>query len=223
MYTKFENNPSRGFWVIALTPLRAAGGGRWVAGGGRLWRKTITSPNPSDTGDIIRDQYFDPVTRFQYIAWLRSTWRLSKWIWTKLTSKFYMFYTYKLFQKNEKKWNFSWTSKNFGSLEPSSQPERSHSLYVFMEHLLCSVKNTHNTLPHKSCRYQVLFCEFYSYLSDPFMCKHIQRTGPSMVQLMAWCPTAWHKSKPSFESLTVIDNFLWTRFIWTYYPILIWI
>ena len=26
MYTKFENNPSRGFWVIALTPLRAAGG-----------------------------------------------------------------------------------------------------------------------------------------------------------------------------------------------------
>ena len=53
MYTKFENNPSRGFWVIALTPLRAAGGGRQVAGGGRLRRKTITSPDPSDTGDII--------------------------------------------------------------------------------------------------------------------------------------------------------------------------
>ena len=53
MYTKFENNPSRGFWVIALTPLRAAGGGRRVAGGGRLRRKTITSPDPSDTGDII--------------------------------------------------------------------------------------------------------------------------------------------------------------------------
>ena len=46
MYTKFDNNPSRGFWVIALTPLRAAGGGR-------LRRKTITSPDPSDTGDII--------------------------------------------------------------------------------------------------------------------------------------------------------------------------
>ena len=59
MYTKFENNPSRGFLVIALTPLRAAGGGwrvagggRRAAGGGRLWRKTITSPDPSDTGDI---------------------------------------------------------------------------------------------------------------------------------------------------------------------------
>ena len=46
MYTKFENNPSRVFLVIALTPLRAAGGGR-------LRRKTITSPDPSDTGDII--------------------------------------------------------------------------------------------------------------------------------------------------------------------------
>ena len=46
VYTKFENNPSRGLWVIALTPLRAAGGGR-------LRRKIITSPDPSDTGDII--------------------------------------------------------------------------------------------------------------------------------------------------------------------------
>ena len=46
MYTKFENNPSLGIWFIALSPLRAAGGGR-------LWRKTITSPNPSDMGDII--------------------------------------------------------------------------------------------------------------------------------------------------------------------------
>ena len=46
MYTKFENNPSSGFWVIALTPLR-------TAGGGRLRRKTITSPDPSDTGDIM--------------------------------------------------------------------------------------------------------------------------------------------------------------------------
>ena len=35
VYTKFENNPSSGFWVIALTPLRAAGGGRRAAGGGR--------------------------------------------------------------------------------------------------------------------------------------------------------------------------------------------
>ena len=53
MYTKFENNPSSGFWVITLTPLRAAGGGWWAAGGGRLRHKTITSPDPSDTGDII--------------------------------------------------------------------------------------------------------------------------------------------------------------------------
>ena len=30
-----------------------AGGGRRAAGGGRLRRKTITSPDPSDTGDII--------------------------------------------------------------------------------------------------------------------------------------------------------------------------
>ena len=64
MYTKFENNPSRGFWVIALTPLRAAGGGwraagggRRAAGGGRLRRKTVTSPDPSDTGDIIISFY----------------------------------------------------------------------------------------------------------------------------------------------------------------------
>ena len=35
VYTKFQNNPSRVFWVIALTPLRAAGGGRRAAGGGR--------------------------------------------------------------------------------------------------------------------------------------------------------------------------------------------
>ena len=33
VYTKFENNPSRGFWVIALTPLRVAGGGQRAAGG----------------------------------------------------------------------------------------------------------------------------------------------------------------------------------------------
>ena len=33
-----------------------AGGGRRVAGGGRLRRKTITSPDPSDTGDIIKPQ-----------------------------------------------------------------------------------------------------------------------------------------------------------------------
>ena len=35
------------FLVIAFTPLRAAGGGR-------LRRKTITSPDPLDTGDIIK-------------------------------------------------------------------------------------------------------------------------------------------------------------------------
>ena len=45
VYTKFENNPSRGLLVIALTALRAAGGGR-------LRRKTITSPDPSNTGDV---------------------------------------------------------------------------------------------------------------------------------------------------------------------------
>ena len=88
MYTKFENNPSRGFWVIALTPLRAAGGfdtetemssfwrnfNHWLHRKLPKWqlsvqsvikisskwqhfrfsgRKTITSPDPSDTGDMI--------------------------------------------------------------------------------------------------------------------------------------------------------------------------
>ena len=68
MYTKFENNPSRGFWVIALTPLRAAGGGwraagggRRATGGGRLRRKTITSPDPSDTGDIITTNTYSDI------------------------------------------------------------------------------------------------------------------------------------------------------------------
>ena len=65
VYTKFENNPSSGFWVIALTPLRAAGGGRRAAGGGRLRRKTITSPDPSDTGDIINN--IPPLV--QIMAW----------------------------------------------------------------------------------------------------------------------------------------------------------
>ena len=35
---------------------RAAGGGRRETGDGRLRRKTITSPDPSDTGDIIINQ-----------------------------------------------------------------------------------------------------------------------------------------------------------------------
>ena len=60
MYTKFENNPSRSFWVIALTPLRAAGGGR-------LRRKTITSPDPSDTGDIINSW-----SGLQGLSWFRN-------------------------------------------------------------------------------------------------------------------------------------------------------
>ena len=39
--------------TIAGGGRRAAGGGRRAAGGGRLRHKTITSPDPSDTGDII--------------------------------------------------------------------------------------------------------------------------------------------------------------------------
>ena len=78
MYTKFENNPSCGFWVIALTPLRAAGGGwraagggRRAAGGGRLWRKTITSPYPSDTGDTIiyTDMFLQGNCIWKYVLW----------------------------------------------------------------------------------------------------------------------------------------------------------
>ena len=41
-------------WFLSYRVNTIAGGGRRVAGGGRLWRKTITSPDPSDTGDIIR-------------------------------------------------------------------------------------------------------------------------------------------------------------------------
>ena len=40
-------------WFLSYRVNTIAGGGRRVAGGGRLWRKTITSPDPSDTGDII--------------------------------------------------------------------------------------------------------------------------------------------------------------------------
>ena len=40
-------------WFLSYRVNTIAGGGRRVAGGGRLQRKTITSPNPSDTGDII--------------------------------------------------------------------------------------------------------------------------------------------------------------------------
>ena len=44
VYTKFENNPSRGFLSYRVNT---------IAGDGRLRSKTITSPDPSDTGDII--------------------------------------------------------------------------------------------------------------------------------------------------------------------------
>ena len=36
-----------------------------IAGGGRLWRKTITSPNPSDTGDIITNKKINDGTHSQ--------------------------------------------------------------------------------------------------------------------------------------------------------------
>ena len=40
-------------WFLSFRVNTIVGGGRRVAGGGRLRRKTITSPDPSDTGDII--------------------------------------------------------------------------------------------------------------------------------------------------------------------------
>ena len=40
-------------WFLSYRVNTIAGGGRRTAGGGRLRRKTITSPDPSDTGDII--------------------------------------------------------------------------------------------------------------------------------------------------------------------------
>ena len=43
-----------------------------IVGGGRLRRKTITSPDPSDTGDIINEMkmlYFTPLL---YQVWLKS-------------------------------------------------------------------------------------------------------------------------------------------------------
>ena len=40
-------------WFLSYRVNTIAGGGRRVAGDGRLWRKTITSPDPSDTGDIM--------------------------------------------------------------------------------------------------------------------------------------------------------------------------
>ena len=39
-------------WFLSYRVNTIAGGGRRAAGGGRLRRKTITSPDPSDTGDI---------------------------------------------------------------------------------------------------------------------------------------------------------------------------
>ena len=40
-------------WFLRYRVNTIAVGGRRVAGDGRFWRKTITSPDPSDTGDII--------------------------------------------------------------------------------------------------------------------------------------------------------------------------
>ena len=99
MYTKFENNPSRGFWVIALTPLRAAGGGR-------LRRKTITSPDPSDMGDIMIGHLFNATWSFvhHFIAigdskleiqsgnaqfWSKSTIFRAVWPWKTIGHLFY--------------------------------------------------------------------------------------------------------------------------------------
>ena len=48
-------------WFLSYRVNTIAGGGRRVAGGGRLRRKTITSPDPSDTmdtGDIINANNF---------------------------------------------------------------------------------------------------------------------------------------------------------------------
>ena len=40
-------------WFLSYRVNTIVGGGQRVAGSGRLRRKTITSPDPSDTGDII--------------------------------------------------------------------------------------------------------------------------------------------------------------------------
>ena len=44
-------------WFFSYRVNTIAGGGRRAAGGGRLRRKTITSPDPSDTGDIKNPVY----------------------------------------------------------------------------------------------------------------------------------------------------------------------
>ena len=65
-------------WFFSYRVNTIAGGGRRVAGGGRLRRKPITSPDPSDTGDIIkkaiyndiyRDSTFDDIHRFCSSIW----------------------------------------------------------------------------------------------------------------------------------------------------------
>ena len=45
-------------WFLSYRVNTIVGGGRRAAGGGRLRRKTITSPDPSDTGDMITIQQY---------------------------------------------------------------------------------------------------------------------------------------------------------------------
>ena len=55
-------------WFLSYRVNTIAGGGRRLAGGGRLRRKTITSPDPSDTGDIITHSIIKhtfPTTKIQ--------------------------------------------------------------------------------------------------------------------------------------------------------------
>ena len=55
-------------WFLSYRVNTIAGGGRRVAGGGQLWRKTITSPDPSDTGDIIITSICATLNRAPFIS-----------------------------------------------------------------------------------------------------------------------------------------------------------
>ena len=56
-------------WFLSYRVNTIAGGGRLATGGGRLWRKTITSPDPSDTGDIINSLRPGPVQLSENISY----------------------------------------------------------------------------------------------------------------------------------------------------------